>query len=76
MIMSNLELQKKGMFLDFNRIKAHTESMRAKLAVKTPSMEQHIELLSGGNQQKVLMGRWMINAPSILIVDEPTRELM
>ena len=73
MIMSNLELQKKGMFLDFNRIKAHTESMRAKLAVKTPSMEQHIELLSGGNQQKVLMGRWMINAPSILIVDEPTR---
>ena len=73
MIMSNLELQKKGMFLDFNRIKAHTESMRAKLAVKTPSMEQHIELLSGGNQQKVLMGRWMINAPLILIVDEPTR---
>ncbi|MFR3751216.1 MAG: ATP-binding cassette domain-containing protein [Enterocloster sp.] len=36
-------------------------------------MEQHVELLSGGNRQKVLMGRWMINAPSILIVDEPTR---
>ncbi|WP_020394463.1 sugar ABC transporter ATP-binding protein [Thiolinea disciformis] len=44
-----------------------------KLRVKTPSLFEIIENLSGGNQQKVLIGRWLLTEPKILIMDEPTR---
>ncbi len=44
-----------------------------KLAVKTPNREQQICNLSGGNQQKVLLGRWMCMSPKLIILDEPTR---
>lgn len=44
-----------------------------RLNVKTPSLNQQIMNLSGGNQQKVLLGRWLMNNPDILILDEPTR---
>lgn len=44
-----------------------------RLEIKTPSLEQRIENLSGGNQQKVLVARWLFTNPDILFVDEPTR---
>lgn len=44
-----------------------------KMNVKTPSMETEISKLSGGNQQKVLLTRWMLCDPEIMILDEPTR---
>jgi methyl-galactoside transport system ATP-binding protein/inositol transport system ATP-binding protein len=44
-----------------------------KVQVKTPGLDQSIENLSGGNQQKVLVARWLITNPEILFVDEPTR---
>ena len=46
---------------------------KEKLKTKTPSVEQHVGNLSGGNQQKVLLAKWMFANPDILILDEPTR---
>lgn len=45
----------------------------SKLDVRTPNVETEIKYLSGGNQQKVLVGRWLLSEPNVLIMDEPTR---
>jgi inositol transport system ATP-binding protein len=47
--------------------------MASALRVKTPGLDERIDNLSGGNQQKVLLGRWLLTRPRILILDEPTR---
>ena len=49
------------------------EEMTEAMGTKTPSIEQKVGNLSGGNQQKALLGKWMFTEPEVLILDEPTR---
>lgn len=60
-------------FVDHLGLQKESEELCKLLRVKTPSMNEVIENLSGGNQQKVLIARWLLTNPRILILDEPTR---
>jgi inositol transport system ATP-binding protein len=60
-------------FVHQKALRVLCEDMCKKLRVKTPSLEQCIDTLSGGNQQKALLARWLMTNPRILILDEPTR---
>ncbi|ACP23410.1 putative ATP-binding component of ABC transporter (plasmid) [Sinorhizobium fredii NGR234] len=60
-------------FVDQKRLSRDCDAMTSALRVKTPNMEELILNLSGGNQQKVLIARWLLTKPRILILDEPTR---
>lgn len=55
------------------KVNAVVKDSIAKLRIKTPSGKTQIQSLSGGNQQKVIIARWLANNPDILIMDEPTR---
>ena len=59
--------------IDKDLEKNKAEDIRYKLGVKTPTVEQNVGNLSGGNQQKVLVGKWIFAEPDVLMMDEPTR---
>jgi methyl-galactoside transport system ATP-binding protein/inositol transport system ATP-binding protein len=60
-------------FINHRKVNSDSNLYRDKLSIKTPSIETIIQNLSGGNQQKVLVARWLLTGPDILILDEPTR---
>ena len=66
------KLTKKGV-IDKDKERLAAEQMKNEMGTKTPSIEQKVGNLSGGNQQKALLGKWMFTEPDILILDEPTR---
>lgn len=60
-------------FIDHSKEGKHADRQIDNLNIKTPSRHQKVSNLSGGNQQKVIVGRWLMTEPDILIMDEPTR---
>ncbi len=62
-----------GLAVDDNAEVVAAEKYRKSLNIKAPTIEEGVSRLSGGNQQKVVLGKWMFTEPDVLILDEPTR---
>jgi rhamnose transport system ATP-binding protein len=71
--MESFDRIKGRLFLNFKKERALTETWREKLSIKYASPSNPVESLSGGNQQKTVLAKWLATDPDILIVDEPTR---
>lgn len=70
---SSLKNKSSYCFLDHSSEAKDVTSMIELFKIKTPNREQLVQNLSGGNQQKVVLGRWSLTNPSVLMLDEPTR---
>lgn len=69
----NIDKLKKGLFIDFGRMKNQADDCVKKFKIATPSIKKNTGELSGGNQQKVVIGKWTNQNADIYIFDEPTR---
>jgi len=72
-VSADLDKITKNGLLDLNDEKRAAEEYRKSLKIKTANIEAGVTTLSGGNQQKVVLSKWMFTEPDILILDEPTR---
>lgn len=72
-VSANLKAIKRGSLLDPDKEFQAADKYRHSLNIKTPNVDTGVNTLSGGNQQKVVLGKWMFTEPDVLILDEPTR---
>jgi inositol transport system ATP-binding protein len=71
--MTNLKKFAPGLFIDLNKEAAAAKNMIEMLRIKVPTMYANVNTLSGGNQQKVILAKWLMGDLKVLILDEPTR---
>jgi ribose transport system ATP-binding protein len=71
--MASLERLRARLFLRLNDERQQADDFVARLRIATPSVNQQVQFLSGGNQQKVVLAKWLASRSKILIFDEPTR---
>lgn len=72
-VMASIEDFAKGLFIDKHKSEEYTNKYIELLSIKTPSTAQLVKNLSGGNQQKIVLAKWLIRNCDIIIFDEPTR---
>ncbi len=72
-VSANLKAILRGRLLDLEQEFQVSETYRQSLNIKTQNVDRCVATLSGGNQQKVVLGKWMFTEPEVLILDEPTR---
>lgn len=73
MTLPNLPVVNKGILLQDAKERKVTEDMVKSLRIKTPTIQQKVINLSGGNQQKIVVGKWLVRDAQVVIFDEPTR---
>jgi len=71
--LANLRKHVRGLFLSRSSEQAETRKLGRRLAVKAASWEQRLAELSGGNQQKVVIAKWLATRPKVIVLDEPTK---
>ena len=74
-VISSLKKYMNGPLLSDKKMAEATDTMIRAMHIKTPGQKTKIQSLSGGNQQKVIFGRWFLTNPDVLLLDEPTRDI-